>query len=68
MTDAEKMMQLMMAMGVEAREQTQVQFDTMAEMLMMMYNSYIKAGFSYKMAFELVKTFLSSTIQGIVKK
>lgn len=61
-------MQLMMAMGAEAKEQTQVQIDTMAEMLMMMYSSYIKAGFSPKMAFELIKTLLSATINGTVKK
>ena len=67
MTDAEKMMQLMMAMGAEAKEQTQTQMDYASNMLKMAYDSYVKAGFSPKMAFELTKTMLSSAIQGAKK-
>ena len=67
MTDAEKMMQLMMAMGAEAKEQTQIQMDNASNMLKMAYDSYVKAGFSPKMAFELTKTMLSSAIQGAKK-
>lgn len=67
MTDAEKMMQLMMAMGAEAKEQTQIQMDNASNMLKMAYDSYVKAGFSPKMAFELIKTMLSSAIQGAKK-
>jgi len=67
MTDAEKMMQLMMAMGAEAKEQTQIQMDNASNMLKMAYDSYVRAGFSPKMAFELTKTMLSSAIQGAKK-
>lgn len=67
MTDAEKMMQLMMAMGAEAKEQTQIQMDNASNMLKMAYDSYVKAGFSPKMTFELIKTMLSSAIQGAKK-
>ena len=68
MTDAEKMMQLMMAMGAEAKEQAQTQMDNASNMLKMQYDSFIKAGFSPKMAFELTKTMLPSAIQGATKK
>lgn len=67
MTDAEKMMQLMMAMGAEAKEQAQIQMDNASNVLKMAYDSYVKAGFSPKMAFELTKTMLSSAIQGAKK-
>lgn len=45
MTDAEKMMQLMMAMGAEAKEQTQIQMDNASNMLKMAYDSYEKQDF-----------------------
>lgn len=68
MTDAEKMLQVMMAMGAEAKEQTQTQLDTSAQLLRMAYDSYVKVGFSSKMAFELTKTMLESAIQAGTKK
>ena len=52
----------------ENKENQQAQYDESARQLRMLYDSYVKAGFSYKMAFELVKTFLSATIQGVTKK
>lgn len=57
----------MMAMGAEAKEQTQIQMDNASNMLKMAYDSYVRAGFSPKMAFELTKTMLSSAIQGAKK-
>lgn len=68
MTDAEKMLQTMMMLAEENKENQQNQYNESARQLRMLYDSYISAGFSNKMAFELVKTFLSATIQGIVKK
>lgn len=68
MTDAEKMLQTMMMLAQENKENQQAQYDECARQLRMLYDSYVNAGFSYKMAFELVKTFLSATIQGVNKK
>lgn len=68
MTDAEKMIEMMMAMGKAASEETQTQFDSAANMLRMAYDSYIKAGFSPKMAFELTKEILHSSILAGTKK
>lgn len=52
----------------ENKENQQNQYNESARQLRMLYDSYVNAGFSYKMAFELVKTFLSATIQGVTKK
>lgn len=52
----------------ENKENQQTQFDECARQLRMLYDSYITAGFSNKMAFELVKTILSASIQNIGKK
>ncbi len=68
MTDAEKMLQTMMMLAEENRENQQAELNKAANLLKMMYDSYIQAGFSYKMAFELVKTILSAILQGTVKK
>lgn len=62
MTDAEKMLEMMKAMGEQASQQTQTQLDTAAQTLRMFYDSYIKAGFSPKMAFELVKEIIRASI------
>lgn len=68
MTDAEKMLQTMLVMGAEAKEQTQTQFNNLGQMMKMAYDGWIKAGFSPKMAFELTKTLLVTSIQGATKK
>lgn len=68
MTDAEKMLELMGVLGTAARGETQTQFDNVAQLMKMSYDSYIKAGFSSKMAFELTKTLLIASIQGTIKK
>ena len=62
MTDAEKMLETMMMMGKAASEEQQTQLDMAAKSLRMMYDSYIKAGFSPKMAFELVKEILRASV------
>lgn len=68
MTDAEKMLETMMMMGKAASGEQQTQLDTAAKSLRMMYDSYIHAGFSPKMAFELTKEILHSCIVGGLKK
>jgi len=67
MTDAEKMLEMMGMIGAEASQQTQIQLDTAAKMMKMTYDSYIKAGFSPKMAFELVKELLRASITNAKK-
>jgi len=66
-TDAEKMLEMMGMIGAEASQQTQIQLDTAAKMMKMTYDSYIKAGFSRKMAFELVKEMLRVSITNVKK-
>lgn len=68
MTDAEKMLQTIMMVAQENKESQQEQYNESARQFRMLYDSYVNAGFSHKMAFELVKTFLSATIQNIGKK
>lgn len=68
MTDAEKMLQTMIMLAEENKENQQNQYNESAIQLRMLYDSYTNAGFSPKMAFELVKTVLSATIQSIGKK
>lgn len=68
MTDAEKMLELMTMMGAAAKGEAKTQFDTAAVMTKMMYDSYIDAGFSSKMALELTKTLLIASIESGKKK
>ena len=68
MTDVKKMLETMMMMGKAASEEQQAQLDTAAKSLRMMYDSYVNAGFSHKMAFELTKEVLRSCILGGFKK
>lgn len=68
MTDAEKMLEMMGMIGAEASQQTQIQLDTAAKMMKMTYDSYVKAGFSSKMAFELVKEMLRAAFANNTKK
>lgn len=68
MTDAEKMLEMMKAMGEQASQQTQTQLDIAAKSLRMMYDSYVNAGFGHKIALELTKEVLRSCILGGFKK
>lgn len=63
MTDAEKMLEMMTMMGAAVKGEAKTQFNTAAEMTKMMYDSYVDAGFSSKMALELTKTMLIAAIQ-----
>ena len=58
----------MMMLAQESKENQQAECDKMASMLRMLYDSYVKAGFSPKMAFELVKTTIMASISAGVKK
>jgi hypothetical protein len=68
MTDAEKLLQTMMMLAQENKENQQAELNKAANHLKMMYDAYIQAGFSYKMAFELTKTMLASIVTGVTKK
>lgn len=68
MTDAEKMLQTVLMMGAEASQQLENQCDMAAQTLKMAYDSYIRAGFTPKMAFELTKVLLSESMKLGVKK
>lgn len=68
MTDAEKLLQMMEMLSDEAKQKQREDFDRMAQMTRMIYDSYIKAGFSPKMAFELTKTITETSISAGLKK
>lgn len=68
MTDFEKMLEVMRYADEQQKDAQQKEMDKMGEMTRMMYDGYVHAGFSPKMAMELVKTTLSAAIQGTLKK
>lgn len=68
MTDIEKLFEVMKYASEQQKDEQQAEMDKMGEMTRMMYDGYVHAGFSPKMAMELVKTTLSAAIQGTLKK
>lgn len=68
MTDIEKMFEVMKMVGEQQKEDQQAEMNKMGELTRMMYDGYVHAGFSPKMAMELVKTTLSAAIQSGLKK
>lgn len=68
MTDAEKMLEMMATLGMAAKEETKTQCDSLANMMKIQYDSFVKVGFSPKMAFDMVKTILASAMQAGMKK
>ena len=62
MTDAEKFLQLMLAMGKEQKENQQAEMNKMGEVSKMIYDAYIFAGFTPKQAMEMTKAIITTTL------
>lgn len=62
MTDAEKMLETMIMMGKAASKNQQTELDMAAQSTKMLYDSYVKAGFTRKDALDLVKELLKASI------
>lgn len=57
----------MASLGQQQKEKQQAQLDEAARATRMLYDAYVKAGFSPKMAFELVKIAIATSLQGTKK-
>ena len=68
MTDFEKMLEVMRYADEQQKDVQQKEMNKMGEMTRMMYDGFVHAGFSPKMAMELVKASLAAALQSGLKK
>jgi len=68
MTDIEKLFEVMKYASEQQKDEQQAGMDELGRYTRMMYDGFVHAGFSPKMAMELVKTSLTAALQSGLKK
>lgn len=67
MTDAQKMLSIMQALGEQQNIKTKAETSNFTFMIHEMYSGFMDQGFTSKQAMDLTKQFMSSALVGILK-